>query len=160
MLCFTAGFTLLLIELTLDTSLDTDASFSFLSFSPFFQLPALGICVCVYLFASFYLSFLPFSPFCTSPCRYQSDSAELGQWLSSALDRLEFWSTQSVTVPQELETVRDHLHAFLVKTFSKTPTHLSLGVSHSSEIREPLTMLLERRSLPRTHPCDLSLGVL
>ncbi|KAF5900062.1 nesprin-1-like isoform X2, partial [Clarias magur] len=49
--------------------------------------------------------------------RYQSDSAELGQWLSSALDRLEFWSTQSVTVPQELETVRDHLHAFL--EFSK-----------------------------------------
>ncbi|XP_062858462.1 nesprin-1 isoform X4 [Trichomycterus rosablanca] len=49
--------------------------------------------------------------------RYQRDSAELGQWLSSALDRLEFWSTQSVTVPQELETVRDHLHAFL--EFSK-----------------------------------------
>uniref|UniRef100_A0A8B9L0L9 Spectrin repeat containing, nuclear envelope 1a n=1 Tax=Astyanax mexicanus TaxID=7994 RepID=A0A8B9L0L9_ASTMX len=48
---------------------------------------------------------------------YQSDSAELGQWLASALDRLEFWSTQSVTVPQELETVRDHLHAFL--EFSK-----------------------------------------
>ncbi|TSR99415.1 Nesprin-1 [Bagarius yarrelli] len=49
--------------------------------------------------------------------RYQSDSAELGQWLSSALSRLEFWSTQSVTVPQELEMVRDHLHAFL--EFSK-----------------------------------------
>ncbi|XP_073712130.1 nesprin-1 isoform X2 [Misgurnus anguillicaudatus] len=49
--------------------------------------------------------------------RYQSESAELSQWLSSALDRLEFWSTQSVTVPQELETVRDHLHAFL--EFSK-----------------------------------------
>ncbi|KAI5615121.1 nesprin-1 isoform X2 [Silurus asotus] len=49
--------------------------------------------------------------------RYQSDSAELGQWLSSALDRLEFWSMQSVTVPQELETVRDDLHAFL--EFSK-----------------------------------------
>ncbi|KAK7133089.1 hypothetical protein R3I94_015094 [Phoxinus phoxinus] len=49
--------------------------------------------------------------------RYQSQSAELSQWLSSALDRLEFWSTQSVTVPQELETVRDHLHAFL--EFSK-----------------------------------------
>uniref|UniRef100_A0AAR2JHF7 Spectrin repeat containing, nuclear envelope 1b n=1 Tax=Pygocentrus nattereri TaxID=42514 RepID=A0AAR2JHF7_PYGNA len=49
--------------------------------------------------------------------RYQSDSAVLGQWLASALDRLEFWSTQSVTVPQELETVRDHLHAFL--EFSK-----------------------------------------
>ncbi|XP_043075052.1 nesprin-1 isoform X1 [Puntigrus tetrazona] len=49
--------------------------------------------------------------------RYQSESAEISQWLSSALDRLEFWSTQSVTVPQELETVRDHLHAFL--EFSK-----------------------------------------
>ncbi|XP_052391485.1 nesprin-1 isoform X1 [Carassius gibelio] len=49
--------------------------------------------------------------------RYQSESAELSQWLSSALDRLEFWSTQSVTVHQELETVRDHLHAFL--EFSK-----------------------------------------
>ncbi|XP_053736179.1 nesprin-1 isoform X10 [Synchiropus splendidus] len=49
--------------------------------------------------------------------RYQSESAELSQWLRSALDQLEFWTTQSVTVPQELETVRDHLHAFL--EFSK-----------------------------------------
>ncbi|XP_061097143.1 nesprin-1-like isoform X2 [Conger conger] len=49
--------------------------------------------------------------------RYQTESAELDQWLRSALDRLEFWTTQSVTVPQELETVRDHLLAFL--DFSK-----------------------------------------
>lgn len=46
--------------------------------------------------------------------RYQRESAELSHWLQSALDRLEFWTTQSVTVPQELETVRDHLYAFLV----------------------------------------------
>lgn len=46
--------------------------------------------------------------------RYQNESAELSHWLQSALDRLEFWTTQSVTVPQELETVRDHLYAFLV----------------------------------------------
>ncbi|XP_028808913.1 nesprin-1 isoform X6 [Denticeps clupeoides] len=49
--------------------------------------------------------------------RYQTESAELSQWLHSALERLEFWNTQSVTVPQELETVRDHLYAFL--DFSK-----------------------------------------
>ncbi|CAJ1078482.1 nesprin-1 [Xyrichtys novacula] len=49
--------------------------------------------------------------------RYQSESAELSHWLQSALDGLEFWTTQSVTVPQELETVRDHLYAFL--EFSK-----------------------------------------
>ncbi|XP_028460256.1 nesprin-1 isoform X2 [Perca flavescens] len=49
--------------------------------------------------------------------RYQSESAELSHWLQSALDQLEFWTTQSVTVPQELETVRDHLYAFL--EFSK-----------------------------------------
>ncbi|TNN68504.1 Nesprin-1 [Liparis tanakae] len=49
--------------------------------------------------------------------RYQSESAELSHWLHSALDQLEFWTTQSVTVPQELETVRDHLYAFL--EFSK-----------------------------------------
>ncbi|XP_028253699.1 nesprin-1 [Parambassis ranga] len=49
--------------------------------------------------------------------RYRSESAELSHWLQSALDRLEFWTTQSVTVPQELETVRDHLCAFL--EFSK-----------------------------------------
>lgn len=47
--------------------------------------------------------------------RYQSESAQLSHWLQSALDRLEFWTTQSVTVPQELETVRDHLYAFLVR---------------------------------------------
>ncbi|XP_033998692.1 nesprin-1 isoform X2 [Trematomus bernacchii] len=49
--------------------------------------------------------------------RYQSESAQLSHWLRSALDQLEFWTTQSVTVPQELETVRDHLYAFL--EFSK-----------------------------------------
>ncbi len=59
--------------------------------------------------------------------RYQSESAELSQWLSSALDRLEFWSTKSVTVPQELETVRDHLHAFLVRTAIKYPAKIALG---------------------------------
>lgn len=49
--------------------------------------------------------------------RYQNESAQLSHWLQSAVDRLEFWTTQSVTVPQELETVRDHLYAFL--EFSK-----------------------------------------
>ncbi|XP_045150652.1 nesprin-1 [Echinops telfairi] len=49
--------------------------------------------------------------------RYLSDSAAMTHWLQSAKDRLEFWSQQSVTVPQELEMVRDHLNAFL--EFSK-----------------------------------------
>uniref|UniRef100_A0AAV2JAL2 Calponin-homology (CH) domain-containing protein n=1 Tax=Knipowitschia caucasica TaxID=637954 RepID=A0AAV2JAL2_KNICA len=49
--------------------------------------------------------------------RYQQECAELSQWLQSALERLEFWNTQAVLVPQELETVRDHLTAFL--EFSK-----------------------------------------
>lgn len=47
--------------------------------------------------------------------RYQRECAELSQWLQSALERLEFWNTQAVLVPQELETVRDHLAAFLVR---------------------------------------------
>ncbi|KAG8444139.1 hypothetical protein GDO86_009355 [Hymenochirus boettgeri] len=49
--------------------------------------------------------------------RYKSESAELVNWLWSATDRLEFWTEQSLSVPQELETVRDHLNAFL--EFSK-----------------------------------------
>ncbi|XP_068533202.1 nesprin-1 isoform X7 [Anas acuta] len=49
--------------------------------------------------------------------RYQSESIELTHWLQSAKERLEFWSQQSLTVPQELETVRDHLNSFL--EFSK-----------------------------------------
>lgn len=49
--------------------------------------------------------------------RYKNESAELVHWLHSAMDRLDFWTEQSVTVPQELETVRDHLSAFL--EFSK-----------------------------------------
>ncbi|KFQ93584.1 Nesprin-1, partial [Nipponia nippon] len=49
--------------------------------------------------------------------RYQSESRELTHWLHSAKERLEFWSQQSLTVPQELETVRDHLNSFL--EFSK-----------------------------------------
>lgn len=47
--------------------------------------------------------------------RYQRECAELSQWLQPALERLEFWNTQAVLVPQELETVRDHLAAFLVR---------------------------------------------
>ncbi|XP_063773938.1 nesprin-1 isoform X14 [Pseudophryne corroboree] len=49
--------------------------------------------------------------------RYKNESSELLHWLRSAKDRLDFWTEQSVTVPQELETVRDHLNAFL--EFSK-----------------------------------------
>ncbi|XP_076782867.1 nesprin-1 isoform X4 [Arvicanthis niloticus] len=49
--------------------------------------------------------------------RYQSEAADLIHWLQSAKDRLAFWTQQSVTVPQELEMVRDHLNAFL--EFSK-----------------------------------------
>ncbi|XP_049657213.1 nesprin-1 isoform X17 [Accipiter gentilis] len=49
--------------------------------------------------------------------RYQSESNELTHWLQSAKERLEFWNQQSLTVPQELETVRDHLNSFL--EFSK-----------------------------------------
>ncbi|GCB70645.1 hypothetical protein scyTo_0005735, partial [Scyliorhinus torazame] len=49
--------------------------------------------------------------------RYQAEYAELNQWLQSAIERLEFWKLQSVTLPQELDTVRDHLSSFL--EFSK-----------------------------------------
>ncbi|XP_075410476.1 nesprin-1-like isoform X2 [Tenrec ecaudatus] len=49
--------------------------------------------------------------------RYRTDSAAMIHWLQSTKDRLEYWSQQSVTVPQELEMVRDHLNAFL--EFSK-----------------------------------------
>lgn len=49
--------------------------------------------------------------------RYQSEAAALNHWLQCAKDRLAFWTQQSVTVPQELEMVRDHLSAFL--EFSK-----------------------------------------
>nr|XP_057913481.1 nesprin-1 isoform X6 [Doryrhamphus excisus] len=49
--------------------------------------------------------------------RYQRQCGELSRWLQSALERLEFWNTQAVLVPQELETIRDHLSAFL--DFSK-----------------------------------------
>lgn len=50
--------------------------------------------------------------------RYQRECAELSQWLQSALERLEFWNTQAILVPQELETVREHLSAFLVRQVS------------------------------------------
>lgn len=62
-------------------------------------------------------------------CRYQNESAALSHWLQTALDRLEFWTTQSVTVPQELETVRDHLYAFLVSLaiMSAVKTHHRLN---------------------------------
>lgn len=39
------------------------------------------------------------------------------------MDRLEFWTQQSVTVPQELEMVRDRLNDFLV-SLNKNLSHL------------------------------------
>lgn len=57
--------------------------------------------------------------------RYQSESNELTQWLQSAKERLEFWSQQSLTVPQELETVRDHLNSFLVSCSWTWDTYFS-----------------------------------
>lgn len=75
--------------------------------------------------------------------RYQNESAQLSHWLQSALDRLEFWTTQSVTVPQELETVRDHLYAFLVRPLvhdprrpevtARSPSHGSVGLQEFSK---------------------------
>ncbi|MCJ8736789.1 hypothetical protein PDJAM_G00016450 [Pangasius djambal] len=63
---------------------------------------------------------------------YQSESAELNEWLKDALERLEFWNNQSVTVPEELETVKDHLSAFL--EFSKeVEAHSSLKSSVFNE---------------------------
>lgn len=59
---------------------------------------------------------------------YKNQSAELSRWLQSAVARLEFWTTQSVTVPQELETVRDHLCAFLVSLVVKSA--LKLYIRH------------------------------
>ncbi|KAI4786186.1 hypothetical protein KUCAC02_037289 [Chaenocephalus aceratus] len=41
--------------------------------------------------------------------RYQTDSADLSLWLHSALQRLDFWNSQAVSEPQELESIRDHL---------------------------------------------------
>ncbi|XP_056332552.1 nesprin-1-like isoform X5 [Danio aesculapii] len=49
--------------------------------------------------------------------RYKSESVELSRWLLEALERLEFWNTQFVAGPQELETVKGQLSAFL--EFSK-----------------------------------------
>ncbi|XP_059374492.1 nesprin-1-like isoform X2 [Carassius carassius] len=49
--------------------------------------------------------------------RYKRESVELSRWLQEALERLEFWNTQFVAGPQELEMVKDQLSAFL--EFSK-----------------------------------------
>lgn len=46
--------------------------------------------------------------------RYKCESGELSRWLQEALERLEFWNTQFIAGPQELETVKDQLSAFLV----------------------------------------------
>ncbi|XP_076155328.1 nesprin-1 isoform X4 [Alosa pseudoharengus] len=45
--------------------------------------------------------------------RYQGEMTELSQWLQDALERLEYWSTQAMVVPQDPEMVRDHLYTFL-----------------------------------------------
>ncbi|XP_041710587.2 nesprin-1 isoform X1 [Coregonus clupeaformis] len=64
--------------------------------------------------------------------RYQKELSELNGWLQSALERLDFWNTQAAVVPQELETPRDHLSAFL--DFCKeVETHSSLKSSVLTE---------------------------
>ncbi|XP_039537650.1 nesprin-1-like isoform X2 [Pimephales promelas] len=64
--------------------------------------------------------------------RYKHESVELSRWLQEALERLEFWNTQTVAGPQELETVKDQLSAFL--EFSKeVETRSSLKASVLNE---------------------------
>lgn len=70
--------------------------------------------------------------FCKHFYRYQSESIELTHWLQSAKERLEFWSQQSLTVPQELETVRDHLNSFLVSYSQVQGTIFSLRLQVNS----------------------------
>ena len=75
--------------------------------------------------------------------RYQSEAAALNHWLQCAKDRLAFWTQQSVTVPQELEMVRDHLSAFLV-----SPRTKALGSHFASQAR---LMDLYRKSARNKH---------
>uniref|UniRef100_A0A672NJW8 Nesprin-1-like n=1 Tax=Sinocyclocheilus grahami TaxID=75366 RepID=A0A672NJW8_SINGR len=64
--------------------------------------------------------------------RYKRESVELSRWLQEALERLDFWNTQFVAGPQELETVKDQLSAFL--EFSKeVETRSSLKASVLNE---------------------------
>ncbi|XP_073726049.1 nesprin-1 isoform X5 [Misgurnus anguillicaudatus] len=49
--------------------------------------------------------------------RYKRESAELSRWMQEAQEHLESWNTQSITGPQEMDTVKDQLSAFL--DFSK-----------------------------------------
>uniref|UniRef100_A0A4W5PDW6 Spectrin repeat containing, nuclear envelope 1b n=1 Tax=Hucho hucho TaxID=62062 RepID=A0A4W5PDW6_9TELE len=64
--------------------------------------------------------------------RYQKEYAELNGWQQSALERLEFWNTQADLVPQEMETVRNHLSAFL-EFCKEVETHSSLKCSVMTE---------------------------
>ncbi|XP_045574102.1 nesprin-1 isoform X3 [Salmo salar] len=64
--------------------------------------------------------------------RYQKEFAELNGWQQSALERLEFWNTQADLVPQEMETVRNHLSAFL-EFCKEVETHSSLKCSVMTE---------------------------
>lgn len=75
------------------------------------------------------------------PPRYQSESNELTQWLQSAKERLEFWSQQSLTVPQELETVRDHLNSFLVSCSWTWDTYFS-PITNKQLINQMVILLL------------------
>lgn len=64
---------------------------------------------------------------------------ELSQWLQDALERLEYWSTQAMVVPQDPEMVRDHLYTFLVRHRDKlTPSQLCFnkgsGLAHVASI--------------------------
>lgn len=73
---------------------------------------------------------------------YQNQSAELSRWLQSAVARLEFWTAQSVTVPQELEAVRDHLCAFLVSLDGKISIE-TMCMTQDNQFHEKLFMWQE-----------------
>ncbi|XP_064420837.1 nesprin-2 [Latimeria chalumnae] len=44
---------------------------------------------------------------------FTKNSDALSNWLESAAHRLKYWKQQSLSVPQDLETVRNHLNCFL-----------------------------------------------
>lgn len=59
-------------------------------------------CLCV-LFSSF---------------SYNRDSEELMKWLDSAQQRMNFWKEQSLSVSQDLPTIRDNINSLFVSLLS------------------------------------------
>lgn len=72
-----------------------------------------------------------------SPFSYNRDSEELMKWLDSAQQRMNFWKEQSLSVSQDLPTIRDNINSLFVSLLSYQLSYQVEMIYHDCQENDP-----------------------